>query len=85
VQIRTPEPALFHVSHRWPVFLPEGRHYLHLACNFSEHTENNLMVLGVLGSDEKHIIVNASANAVYADPTGVAMARSFSISLPTAS
>src|SRR5579862_9168763 len=68
VQITTPDPALFHVTHRWPVFLPDGRHYIYLACNFSGRLDKNMIVLGTLDSDEKHNLVNASTNALYAEP-----------------
>ncbi|HTS36165.1 MAG TPA: protein kinase [Candidatus Solibacter sp.] len=62
------DPAQFQVSHRWPVFLPDGRHYLYLACNFSGYLDKNFIVLGSLDSDEKRNLVNASTNAIYAEP-----------------
>ena len=68
VQITTPDVSQFQVSHRWPVFLPDSHHYLYLACNFSGKLDKNMIVVGNLDSDEKHIIVNASTNAFYADP-----------------
>ncbi len=68
VQITTPDPAQFQVSHRWPVFLPDGRHYIYLACNFSGYLDKNFIVLGSLDSNEKRNIVNASTNAMYAEP-----------------
>ena len=68
VQITTPDPAQFQVSHRWPVFLPDGRHYIYLACNFSGYLDKNFIVLGSLDSNEKRNLVNASTNALYADP-----------------
>jgi eukaryotic-like serine/threonine-protein kinase len=55
-------------SHRWPVFLPDGRHYLYLAANFSGKLEKNEIFLGSLDSSERQPIVSASSNAVYADP-----------------
>jgi len=55
-------------SHRWPVFLPDGRHYLYLAANFSGKLEKNEIFLGSLDSSEKRPIVSASSNAAYADP-----------------
>jgi eukaryotic-like serine/threonine-protein kinase len=68
VQITTPDAAQFQVTHRWPVFLPDGRHYLYLACNFSGRLDKNMIMLGLLDSDEKHILVNASSIALYAEP-----------------
>jgi Tol biopolymer transport system component len=55
-------------SHRWPTFLPDGRHFLYLSANFSGHFDKNAIFLGSLNSNEKRLIVNASSNAVYAEP-----------------
>ena len=68
VQITTPDPAQFQVSHRWPVFLPDGRHYIYLACNFSGFLDKNFIVLGSLDSNDKRNLVNASTNALYSEP-----------------
>ena len=58
----------YQVSHRWPIFLPDGRHFLYLACNFSGRLDRNMILLGSLDSAEKRVIVNASTNVAYADP-----------------
>jgi eukaryotic-like serine/threonine-protein kinase len=55
-------------SHRWPVFLPDGRHFLYLAANFAGQFQKNTIFLGSLDSGEKRPIVNASSNAAYANP-----------------
>jgi serine/threonine protein kinase/Tol biopolymer transport system component len=55
-------------SHRWPIFLPDGKHFLFLAANFSGHFEKNAISLGMLDSPDWRPIVNASSNAAYADP-----------------
>jgi Tol biopolymer transport system component len=68
IAVTKPDPSLFQVSHRWPVFLPDGRHFLYLACNFSGRLDKNMIYVGSLDSDERRPIVNASTNAVYADP-----------------
>jgi serine/threonine protein kinase len=68
VQVTKQDVAAFQVSNRWPVFLPDGRHFLYLACNFSGHLDKNWIVMGSLDSPERRPIVNASTNAVYADP-----------------
>jgi Tol biopolymer transport system component len=68
VQVTKPDVSQFQVSNRWPVFLPDGRHFLYLACNFSGRLDHNLIIVGSLDSDEKRVIANASTNAVYADP-----------------
>jgi eukaryotic-like serine/threonine-protein kinase len=68
VPVTKPDTAQYQVSNRWPMFLPDGRHFLYLACNFSGHLDKNLIFVGSLDSDERRPIVNASTNAVYADP-----------------
>ena len=55
-------------SQRWPVFLPDGRHFIYLAANFSGHPENNGIFLGSLDTQEKRFLVAASSNAAYAEP-----------------
>jgi serine/threonine protein kinase/Tol biopolymer transport system component len=68
VQVTKPDATRFEASHRWPVFLPDGRHFLYLAANFSGHFESNEIFLGSLDSSEKRPIVSASSNFAYADP-----------------
>lgn len=58
----------FETSHRWPVFLPDGKHFLYLGANFSGILENNAIFLGSLDSQESRLLVNTSANAAYAQP-----------------
>src|ERR1039458_2627613 len=48
--------------------LPDGRHYIYLACNFSGYLDKNFIVLGSLDSNERRNLINASTNAMYADP-----------------
>jgi len=55
-------------SHRWPSFLPDGRHFLYLAANFGGEFEKNAIFVGSLDSHETRLIVGASSNAAYADP-----------------
>ena len=68
VEVTKPDATRFEASHRWPVFMPDGRHFLYLAANFSGHFETNEIFLGSLDSDEKRPIVSASSNFAYADP-----------------
>jgi eukaryotic-like serine/threonine-protein kinase len=68
VEITKPDAARFESSHRWPVFLPDGRHFLYLAANFSGQFDKNEIFVGSLDSDEKRPIVGASSNVAYAEP-----------------
>ncbi len=56
-------------SHRWPVFLPDGNHFVFLAANFGTATDNkvNGIYLSSLDAKEKKLIVRASSNPGYAD------------------
>ena len=55
-------------SHRWPTFLPDGRHFLYLAANFSGQFEKNAIVVSSLDSTETKKVLSASSNVVYAEP-----------------
>lgn len=55
-------------SHRWPVFLPDGKHYIFLAANFSGQFDRNALFLGELGSKDRRLLAPASSNAAYAEP-----------------
>jgi len=68
VQVTKPDVAQYQVSDRWPVFLPNGRHFLYLACNFSGRLDKNMIMLASLDSSETRPITTASTNAFYADP-----------------
>ena len=68
VDITTVDTNRKETSHRWPVFLPDGKHFLYMAANFAENPEVNAIALGTLGSSEKRLITPASSNAVYVEP-----------------
>src|SRR5712664_2185853 len=68
VEMTKPDTSRFEWSHRWPVFLPDGKHFLYLASNFSGQLEYNAIFLGALDSQERRLLVNTSANAAYAEP-----------------
>jgi Tol biopolymer transport system component len=55
-------------SHRWPVFLPDGKHFLYLGANFAGVLEKNAIFLGSLDSQERRLLVSTSANAAFAEP-----------------
>src|SRR5215831_9715215 len=55
-------------SHRWPRFLPDGKHFLYLGANFTGRFERDSILLGSLESAESRLIVHASSNAAYAEP-----------------
>jgi len=56
------------LSHRWPMFLPDGKHYLYMAANFFGQKGVDAIFVGSLDSDEKRFVVEADGNAAYAAP-----------------
>ena len=60
-------------SHRWPHFLPDGRHFLFTAR--SDVKENNLIYVGSVDSTEVKALVAAQSNAVYVPPGYLVYAR----------
>ena len=55
-------------SHRWPVFLPDGKHYMFMAFNVTGITDTDAIFVGSLDSREKKFLTRATANAAYAAP-----------------
>ncbi|MDA2927732.1 hypothetical protein MYX78_10980, partial [Acidobacteria bacterium AH-259-G07] len=53
-------------AHRWPGFLPDGRHFFYLA--LSSQPENRGIYLASLDSKEKKRLLSANLNAAYAEP-----------------
>jgi serine/threonine protein kinase len=68
VEMTKPDASRVETSHRWPMFLPDGRHFLYLGANFSGQLENNAIFVGKLDSQERQLVVSSSANAAYAEP-----------------
>jgi len=68
VQVTDPDTSRGEQSHRWPVFLPDGKHFLYMAANFSGRKGVNAIFVGALDSKEKRLVMEAKANAVYAAP-----------------
>ena len=56
-------------SHRWPVFLPDGKHFLYLSRAASEtgEAEGDAIFAGSLDGSVKKFLVQSSFNAAYAD------------------
>jgi Tol biopolymer transport system component len=67
-QITKLDASRFEQSHRNPMFLPDGKHFLYLAANFGGKSEYNAIFLGSLDSQERRLLVSTSANAAYSEP-----------------
>jgi serine/threonine protein kinase len=55
-----------HSSHRWPSFLPDGKHFLYLAINHQVPANDAIYYASVDGSVNKPLF-KSQANAIYAD------------------
>jgi serine/threonine protein kinase/Tol biopolymer transport system component len=55
-------------SHRWPYFLPDGRHFLYLARSIPSVNSQQAIYAGALDSPEKKLILDAESNAAYSPP-----------------
>jgi eukaryotic-like serine/threonine-protein kinase len=55
-------------SHRWPVFLPDGRRFLYLAQASLTGTEKNGIYAATLDGGERKLLFNGNTNVVYAPP-----------------
>ncbi len=51
-------------SHRWPQFLPDGKHFLYFAR--SDTPENSGIFVGSLGSKERHLVLHNAWPGIYA-------------------
>lgn len=61
------------ISHRWPLFLPDGRHFLYLAR--SPQRENTAIYVGSLDSTETKRVLSADSSVAYAPPGYLLFAR----------
>jgi eukaryotic-like serine/threonine-protein kinase len=55
-------------SHRWPYFLPDGRHFLYLAGTpfTPRESSSNAIMVGSLDSKETKLLLHTHASAIYA-------------------
>jgi eukaryotic-like serine/threonine-protein kinase len=62
-----PDAAKGEVTHRWPQFLPDGRHFLYLAGSPYGLKENpmNSVVVGSLDSKERKLLMHTHSGAMY--------------------
>jgi serine/threonine protein kinase len=60
--------ATQHTSHRWPFFLPDGKHFLYLALNHDpSKAANNALYYASLDGHENRPLFRSQSNAIYAD------------------
>jgi eukaryotic-like serine/threonine-protein kinase len=57
-----------HTSHRWPFFLPDGKHYLYSAINHdSARSDNDAVYFASLDGAENRPLFHSLSNAIYAN------------------
>jgi eukaryotic-like serine/threonine-protein kinase len=57
-----------HTSHRWPFFLPDGKHFIYLAINHDASKQaNDMLYYASLDGRENRPLFRSQTNAVYAD------------------
>jgi len=61
-------PGQGEASQRWPMFLPDGKHYLFLSATITKGGQADGIYLGDLDSNERRLVVNTNANGAYAAP-----------------
>jgi eukaryotic-like serine/threonine-protein kinase len=66
--VTQPDPSRRETSHRWPMFLPDGKQFLFMAATFSGYKDVGAIFVGSLDSKKTEFIVAADANAAYAEP-----------------
>jgi serine/threonine protein kinase len=73
-QVTQLDPAKQETTHRWPQFLPDGRHFLFFAWGPESAT-----YVSSLGSRERKLILKNESNAVYAAPGYLLYAKSHAL------
>jgi eukaryotic-like serine/threonine-protein kinase len=53
-------------SHRWPDFLPDGKHFIYFAHGFT--TSESAIYLASLDSKDRKLLLRSDSNAIYAAP-----------------
>ena len=74
-QVSMPDTNHGENTHRWPQFLPDGKHYLYLAGNVSGGIETDGLYVGALDSKERKFVTKSLANGTFAEPRYVLFYR----------
>jgi serine/threonine protein kinase len=56
-----------HTTHRWPLFLPDGRHFVYFASPNLARSPQDEIVFGSVDGSDTHVVLHATSNAAYAD------------------
>lgn len=81
-------PNFANLSHRWPIFLPDGVHFLYTMNDFTgvQGKANDAIYAGALGSKEQQRLAASNSNSAYVSPgylvfsqSGTLMAQRFDV------
>jgi Tol biopolymer transport system component len=65
------------LTHRWPVFLPDGRHFIYLSRGRGGgHGELGRLMLATLGDPRATVLIEDASNALYVEPGCLIYGRS---------
>jgi eukaryotic-like serine/threonine-protein kinase len=73
IRVTEVDGSLNELEHSWPVFLPDGRHFLYLARN--AQPENSAIYVGTLDSKERKRLLQIHSSVAYTAPGYLLFAR----------
>lgn len=53
-----------YTTHRWPAFLPDGKHFVYLAANHNKTSVPGAMFIGSLEGEQAKLLGESDSNAV---------------------
>jgi serine/threonine protein kinase/Tol biopolymer transport system component len=66
--VSSPDKSRGEQSHRWPFFLPDGKHFLYMSFDVRLAGRSGAIYVGSLDSKDKRLVTTATGNAAYAAP-----------------
>jgi serine/threonine protein kinase/Tol biopolymer transport system component len=66
--VRSPDASHGESSLRWPMFLPDGKHFLYMTFDVAIQSGSNAIFVGSLDSKEQRFVTKATANPAYVAP-----------------
>jgi Tol biopolymer transport system component len=68
------------ITHRWPLFLPDGRHFLYVSrASGTERRDVGRLMLASLDAPDANVLIEDATNALYVEPGYLIYGRSASL------
>ena len=64
VQLTTVDPSM-HTTHRWPKFLPDGRHFIYLAASHFRDAAHDGLYMGAVDGGSPRLLVASESDGTY--------------------